>query len=91
MAQNKIVSTKTPRYPTRQWLTIEVSAYILVCLALVTLAWTNGHLSVATVVVAWVLAGCVLTLTLRGIYRVPREQLKNAIRPDPDAHSGAPN
>jgi succinate dehydrogenase hydrophobic anchor subunit len=60
---------KTRRNPTRQWLSIEVSAYILVCLSLVTVAWTNNHLSGPVVIGAWVVAGLMLTLAFRGIYR----------------------
>jgi hypothetical protein len=60
---------KTRRNPTRQWLSIEVSAYVLVCLTLVTVAWTNNHLSGAVVIGVWVVAGLMLALAFRGIYR----------------------
>ena len=68
MAQTK-VTLKNHRNPTRQWLSIEVSAYVLVCLSLVTVAWTNRHLSLTAVLGAWLLAACLLTLALGGIYR----------------------
>lgn len=69
MDQMKVVGKKNQRNPTRQWLSIELCAYVLLCLSLVTVAWANGHLSWAAVLVAWLLAAGVLTLALRGIYR----------------------
>jgi hypothetical protein len=64
----KTLGVKTRRHPTRQWLSIEVSAYALVCAGLVTVGWTNNHLSGAVVIGAWVAAGLALTLAFRGIY-----------------------
>jgi len=60
---------ETRRDPVRQWLSIEVSAYVLVCLSLVTVAWTNNNLSGSVVIGAWVAAGLMLSLAFRGIYR----------------------
>jgi hypothetical protein len=59
----------SPRNPARQWLGIELSAYVLLGAALMTVAWTNNHVSGVAVLAAWVLGGVTLTLALRGIYR----------------------
>jgi hypothetical protein len=59
----------TRRNPTRQWLSIEASAYLLVCLSLVTVAWKNHYLPGPVVLGAWAVAGLMLTLAFRGIYR----------------------
>jgi len=69
MTQIEGIQAKSRRNPTRQWLSIEVAAYVLMCLSLVTVAWADDHVSGPVVIAAWVIAGCLLTLGLRGIYR----------------------
>jgi hypothetical protein len=66
---NQTHQVKTRRNPTRQWAGIETAAYVLVCLALVTVAWTNNNLSGAVVIGAWAVAALILALAFRGIYR----------------------
>jgi hypothetical protein len=53
----------------RQWLGIEVSAYVVLCVTLVTVAWANNRVSGVAAVGVWVIAGGILTLALREIYR----------------------
>ena len=55
--------------PTRQWLSIEASGWIFVCLSLVSVAWINNQLSGAVVIGARVVAGLTPTLAFWGIYR----------------------
>ena len=37
----------------RQWFGIELSAYVLICVFLITTAWTHQHVSGFVVVAAW--------------------------------------
>jgi hypothetical protein len=67
--------TKSRRNPMRQWLGIELAAYVLLSVSLMTAAWTNHLLSGAVVLLAWGFAGSVLVLTLGGIYLKRRQQL----------------
>jgi hypothetical protein len=69
VAQNEELQLKTRRHLMRQWLGIESCAYVLLCLVLVTTAWTNHFVSTATVLVTWAIAGCALILAFRAIYR----------------------
>ena len=69
MAQIEKFRLKSRRNPVRQWLGIEFSAYVLVCLVLVTTAWKNNFVSTAAILLTWVIAGGALTLAVRGIYR----------------------
>ena len=69
MTQNKELPLQTRRSPMRQWLGIESSAYVLVCLAVVTTAWMNHLVSTAAVLVTWAIAGGALTVAFRAIYR----------------------
>jgi uncharacterized membrane protein len=62
-------AVRNRRNPMRQWLGIEVTAYVLVCLSLVTVAWANDRVSGLAESAALMIAACVLTLALRGIYR----------------------
>jgi hypothetical protein len=65
---------RTRRNSIRQWLGIETSAYILVCLSLVTVAWTNDLVSGAVAIGAWLVAGLMLTAAFRAIYRGHRRR-----------------
>ncbi|HTC54570.1 MAG TPA: hypothetical protein VK700_21715 [Steroidobacteraceae bacterium] len=69
MEQFKAVRTIKRRQLTRQWLGIEVFAYVLVCVSLITVAWTHDTVSGVAVLTAWVLAEWVLGLLARAIYR----------------------
>jgi len=60
---------KSRRSPMRRWFSIEVAAYILVFLALVTAGWANNQVSGIVALGVWALAGCALALAARGIYR----------------------
>ena len=67
---NSEVSRIHPRRKAmRQWLGIELSAYVLLGILLVTEAWSNSHASGTVVLALWVLVGCVLALWIRGLYR----------------------
>ena len=68
MDKTKEIAATRRRNPTRQWLSIEVSAIVLLCVSLVTVAWANNRVSTATAIGACVVAGCVLTLALRELY-----------------------
>jgi hypothetical protein len=76
VARNEGKQTKSRRNPMRQWLGIELSAYILLCVSLMTVAWTNHLHSGAVVLPAWGFGGSILALTLRRIYLGRRQQLQ---------------
>jgi hypothetical protein len=63
------IQTSNTRDPMRQWLGIEITAYVLVCVSLVTVEWANNYVSGLTESAAVVIAACVLIPALRGIYR----------------------
>ena len=65
----KEIQVTSRRSATRQWLGIEVSAYVVLCVTLVTVAWANNRISGLAAVGVWVVAGCLLTLAMREIYR----------------------
>jgi hypothetical protein len=52
-----------------RWLGIELTAYVLLGILLVTEAWANSQVSGLVVLVLWVLVGCALALWVRGLYR----------------------
>jgi hypothetical protein len=68
----KQIQPGSRRKPLRQWLIIETSAYVVVCVSLVTAAWANDHVSGEVVLGAWMVAGWIMALALRGIYRARR-------------------
>lgn len=64
----KSIEATSRRNPARQWLGIEVSAYVVLCVTLVTVAWANNRVSAVAAIGVWVVAACILTLALREIY-----------------------
>ena len=66
-------STTAHNYPPRQamrhWLSIELSAYAVLGLVLVTEAWAHSHASGMSVLVFWTFVGSGLVLWVRGLYR----------------------
>ena len=74
MDQIEEIQAKGRRNSTRQWFSIEVLAYVLVCLSLVTVSWAHNNVSGVAMLVAWAIGGCLLTLGLRGIYRQLRRR-----------------
>ena len=69
MVQIEKTQTRNRRDPMRQWLGIEIAAYVLVCVSLVTVAWVNNHVSGLSELGAVVIAACVFSAAWRGIYR----------------------
>ena len=61
--------TRNPRKRTAQWFGIELSAYAVLCLSLVTVAWANHTVPTGIALGTWALAGPVLLMALRTIYR----------------------
>ena len=84
MTQSEEFQSKGRRSPARQWLGIEFSAYVLGFLVLVTAAWKNDLVSTTALLMSWAIAGCALSLAVRGIYRdLHRPSLQN--QPDRSA------
>jgi|HubBroStandDraft_5_1064220.scaffolds.fasta_scaffold489511_2 hypothetical protein len=69
MARIERLQAMRPRHATRQWLGIELCAYVLVAVSLLTVAWTNNYVSGVAVLAAWLIGAVTLGLALRGIYR----------------------
>lgn len=69
MVQIEETLTRNRRDPMRQWLGIEITAYVLVCVSLVTVAWANNHVSGLAELGAVAIAACALSAALWGIYR----------------------
>ena len=69
MPRNDRSQALSQRNPGRQWLGIEICAYVLLCVSLITVAWTQHQVSGVVALAAWVLAGFALTLAARRIYR----------------------
>jgi hypothetical protein len=69
VVQIEETQTGNRRDPMGQWFGIEITAYILVCVSLVTVAWANNHVSGLAELGAVVIAACILSAALRGVYR----------------------
>src|SRR5579862_8215846 len=69
MDQFRQFETMRPGGRTRHWFNIEMSAYLVLCLFLVSVAWTNKLVSGVALAGTWMVAGGILALAIRAIYR----------------------
>ena len=69
MTRIKTVQAMRVRNVARQWLGIELCAYVLLGVSLLTVAWTNNYISGVAVFATWAVGAVTLGLALRGIYR----------------------
>ena len=69
MDNSSMAHNYPPRQAMRHWLSIELGAYAVLGLVLVTEAWAHSHASGMAVLVLWTFVGSGLVLWVRGLYR----------------------
>jgi hypothetical protein len=69
MDKSTMAHNYPPRQAMRHWFSIELSAYVVLCLVLVTEAWAHSHASGMAVLVLWTFVGSGLVLWVRGLCR----------------------